>query len=122
MDQLLAMSVEDFAKIVTSRARRNLLRNRDKKFEKALDGYRAKYIGTVKDYRPIRTHNRDAVVIPKMVGLKLGVYSGKEFTPVEIMPEMLGHWLGEFALTRRKIKHGKAGIGATKSSTAITAR
>ncbi len=121
LEMLMKMSVEEFAKLCTSRSRRSLLRNKDKTFEKTLDLARQK-LANVKDYKPIRTHNRDAIITPKMIGLKLGVYNGHEFTAVEVKQEMLGHCLGEFALTRKKIRHGKAGIGATKSSTAITAR
>ena len=121
VEELMKMGTEEFAKLCTTRSRRSLLRNKDKIFEKTLDLARKK-LGNVKDYKPIRTHNRDAIVTPKMIGLKLGVYNGHEFTAVEVRQEMLGHCLGEFALTRKKIRHGKAGIGATKSSTAITAR
>jgi small subunit ribosomal protein S19 len=51
-----------------------------------------------------------------MLDLTIHVYNGKEFVPVKIKPEMLGHYLGEFSLTRGKTKHGLPGIGATKSS------
>ena len=51
-----------------------------------------------------------------MVGMRINVYSGKAFIPVDIIPEMLGHRLGEFSPTRTKVKHGSAGVGATRSS------
>lgn len=115
LDELKKMSLREFSSIVTSRVRRNLLRNEAdpfyQKFEKNKD--------VDKD---IRTHRRDLVVIPKMVGKTVAVYNGKEFVSVLVTDEMLGHYLGEFALTRRRLKHGKAGIGATKSSTAISER
>ena len=57
-----------------------------------------------------------------MVGLKFGVYRGNSFEVVDVKNEMLGHYLGEMSLTRKRLIHGKAGIGATKSSTAISAR
>ena len=63
-----------------------------------------------------RTKNREIVIIPEMVGAKLGVYSGKEFVLVDIKPEMLGHRIGEFVLTRRQVKHSAPGFGATRSS------
>ena len=56
------------------------------------------------------------IIFPEMVGLKIGVYNGKEFVIVEVKPEMIGHYLGEFSLTRRRISHGSPGIGATRSS------
>jgi len=118
LEELKSMSNADFAKLLPSRQKRSLLhgvnREVDKKVEEAL---KAKDPGKI-----IRTHRRDSIITPKMIGLKFGIHSGKEFQVVEIQKEMLGHRLGEFVLTRKKLKHGKAGIGATKSSTAITAR
>ena len=72
--------------------------------------------------KPIRTHRRDIIVIPQMVGLRIDVYNGKEFVPVNVTEKMIGHYLGELVMTRKRLIHGKAGIGATRSSTAITAR
>ena len=120
LDELMKMSYQEFAQLCNARARRTLLRRGiDKKLEKNMMEARKKLEEGVKDLKPIRTHERDTVVVPQMVGLKFGVYNGKEFVVVEVTPEMLGHYLGEFALTRKKLKHGKAGIGATRSSTAI---
>ncbi len=115
LEDLQKMSLRDFSAYVSSRARRNLLRNESdvfyQKFEKNKD-----------IAKNIRTHRRDLIVTPKMVGKTVNVYNGKEFVPVVVMEEMLGHYLGEFALTRKRLRHGKAGIGATKSSTAISER
>ncbi|MCD6479133.1 MAG: 30S ribosomal protein S19 [Candidatus Diapherotrites archaeon] len=120
LDELMKMSYQEFAQLCNARARRSLLRRGvDKKLEKNIMLARKKLEEGVKDLKPIRTHKRDTVIVPQMVGLKFGVYNGKEFVVVEVTPEMLGHYLGEFALTRKKLKHGKAGIGATRSSTAI---
>ena len=66
--------------------------------------------------KPIRTHSRDIVIIPEMVDLKFAIYNGKEFVLVDIKPEMVGHRLGEFSQTRKKVTHGTPGIGATRSS------
>jgi small subunit ribosomal protein S19 len=118
IDELQAMSLQDFAKLCTSRARRALLKNGvDKKLIKKLEGQRSSAKPKV-----IKTHKRDLVVVPAMVGYKLSVYKGKDWEQIDISTRMLGHYLGEFALTRKKLQHGKAGIGATKSSTAVTAR
>ncbi|MCX8190376.1 MAG: ribosomal protein S19 family protein [Candidatus Diapherotrites archaeon] len=114
------MTYQEFAALCNSRARRSLLRHGiDKGLEKRILEARKLIEKNVKDVKPIRTHRRDTIIVPQMLGLKFGVYNGKEFTVVEIVPEMLGHYLGEFALTRKRLKHGKAGIGATRSSTAI---
>lgn len=72
--------------------------------------------------RTIRTHARDLVVLPQFVGLTLHIYNGKEFVPIMIMPEMIGHYLGEFAHTRKKVAHSAPGVGATRSSAALSVR
>jgi small subunit ribosomal protein S19 len=64
----------------------------------------------------IRTHDRDMVILPEMVELSISIYNGKEFIPIEIKPEMIGHYLGEYSPTGKKVSHGNPGIGATKSS------
>jgi small subunit ribosomal protein S19 len=118
IEELQALSLQDFAKLCTSRARRALLKNGvDKKLIKKLEGQK-------KNPKPksIKTHKRDLVVVPAMVGSKISVYKGKDWEQIDVTTRMLGHYLGEFALTRKKLQHGKAGIGATKSSTAVTAR
>ena len=46
----------------------------------------------------------------------VGVYNGKTFNQVEIQLEMIGHYLGEFSITCKPVKHGRPGIGATHSS------
>jgi len=118
LSELKEMSQEEFAGLLPARAKRTIKRGTNKRIEKKID----EAIKNKQADKIIRTHARSAVVTPKMVGLKLGVHSGNQFQIVEVQQEMLGHKLGELALTRKKLKHGKAGIGATKSSTAITAR
>src|SRR3989338_2482239 len=70
----------------------------------------------------IETHCRDMVVIPEMFGTTVKVYSGKEFIPVIIEPDMIGHYLGEFVLTRRRVQHSAPGIGATRSSASLSVK
>lgn len=118
LEELNAMSNEEFAKLLTSRARRSILRGVNKPLDKKIN----EAIKNKQRDKIIRTHSRSAIVTPKMIGWKIGIHSGNQFQVVEIQKEMLGHRLGELALTRKKLKHGKAGIGATRSSTAITAR
>jgi small subunit ribosomal protein S19 len=118
LPELLAMSTQDFAKLCTSRARRTLLQSGvDKKILKKVEAFKKN-----PKAKAIRTHRRDIVVVPQMVGVRIAVYKGKDWENVDINEKMLGHYLGEFALTRKRLSHGKAGIGATKSSTAVTAR
>ncbi len=109
LDELRKLSLEDFALLVPSRQRRTIQRGLSEEHKKLLH--------KVKINDPnIRTHLRDMIVLPEMIGMKINIHSGKEFTPVEIMPEMVGHYFGEFVLTRKKVSHGAAGIGATRSS------
>merc|ERR1712188_6521 len=64
----------------------------------------------------IKTHLRNMIILPEMIGSQVGVYNGKVFNTVEIKADMVAHYLGEFSLTYKPVKHGTAGIGATKSS------
>lgn len=65
---------------------------------------------------PVKTHLRDMIVVPEMIGSVIGIYNGKVFNQVEIRPEMVGHYLGEFSISYKPVKHGRPGIGATHSS------
>jgi len=121
LEELQRMTPEQFSELCNSRARRTIKRGVDKHFlERVAKAHETLKAG--KFPKPVRTHNRDNVVLPSMVGITVAVYNGKEFINVEVKEKMLGHYLGELVLTRKRLQHGKAGIGATKSSTAITAR
>ena len=110
LEEVKKMSLEDFSKFLTSRERRALKKGFTEEQKKLLLRIRKKPNGFHK------THSRDMVIIPELIGLKIGIYNGKEFVQVEVKPEMLGHRLGEFALTRKKVEHSAPGFGATKSS------
>lgn len=119
--ELEKLSLDQFAELGTSRQRRSLKRGFNAKLMKKIDHAQSlKKAG--KEPKAIRTQLRDTIIIPKMIGLKFAVHRGNSFEFVEISQEMLGHYLGEMVLTRKKLMHGKAGIGATKSSTAIMAK
>ena len=111
VEELKKLNIREFAKFVPSRERRTLLRNSDV-FENFISRCRKK----IEKGKKIKTHNRNIIIVPEMIGMEIGVYNGKVFENVQIIPEMMGHRLGEFSLTRRHVKHGSAGIGATKSS------
>ena len=64
----------------------------------------------------VRTHLRNMIIVPEMIGSVCGVYNGKSFTTVEIKPEMVGHYLGEFSISYKPVGHGRPGIGSTNSS------
>ncbi|MBY8979459.1 MAG: 30S ribosomal protein S19 [Candidatus Lokiarchaeota archaeon] len=117
LEALKKMNMDEFVRLLPSRARRSLRRGLPPRQKKLLErlrrAYRAKKRG--KDILT-RTHVRDMIIFPEMVGLQIGVYNGKSYEIVEVKPEMIGHYLGEFSLTRRHVQHGSPGIGATRSS------
>ncbi|MEM4133827.1 MAG: ribosomal protein S19 family protein [Candidatus Micrarchaeia archaeon] len=113
LEELQAMSLDEFANLIKSRARR-YIKKMPIKYKKLL--IKAEKIGTSK---PIKTHLREAVIIPKWVGMKFMVHSGKEFKQVNIQPEMVGFRLGDFVHTTGRVIHSGPGIGATRGSKAV---
>lgn len=109
LQELQAMSLEEFMQIAPSRVRRTLRRGLAPEHLKLLRHLRA---GKEK----VRTHARDMPIIPEMVGKVVVIHSGKDWRDVHIQPEMVGHYLGEFVLTRGEVKHSGPGVGATRSS------
>jgi small subunit ribosomal protein S19 len=117
IEELQKMPMDTFISLLPSRQRRSLKKGLPPEKRKLLVKLRkAKEALNNGEQIIVRTHCRDMIVLPEMVGLTVGIYSGKEFTVVEIQPEMVGHFFGEFALTRRRVRHSAPGIGATKSS------
>ncbi|MFH8080641.1 MAG: 30S ribosomal protein S19 [Candidatus Aenigmatarchaeota archaeon] len=110
LEELQRMSIEEFARLTTSRIKRTLKRGLSERQKKLLENLR-KY-----PEKFHRTHERDMVILPEMVGKRVGVHNGKEFVPVIITEQMIGHRLGEFALTRQRVKHSAPGVGATRAS------
>ncbi|MFP4530981.1 MAG: 30S ribosomal protein S19 [Halodesulfurarchaeum sp.] len=115
LEELQDMELEEVAALLPARQRRTITRGLSEEHQKLLEEARdADREETAND--PIRTHLRDMPVLPEFVGLTFAVYTGQSFERVEVQPEMLGHYLGEFQLTRNQVEHGQAGIGATRSS------
>ncbi len=113
--KLKKMKLEDLAQLMGARQRRKIKRALRSEEEQLLEE-----VNTGKE--EIKTHLRDALVLPSMVGKKIGVHDGKGFEFIEIKPEMIGHYLGELVLTRKKVLHGAAGVGATRSSKYVPLR
>jgi small subunit ribosomal protein S19 len=117
LDSLQGMSMDEFINLLPSRQRRSLQRGLTPEqrilLEKMREAQEALKKG--KDM-PIKTHVRDLVILPEMVGVKILVHNGKEFLPVTVKAEMIGHYLGEFAITNKPVRHGTPGIGASRSS------
>src|SRR3989344_5012693 len=118
VEQIKGMDVKEFAKLVPARQRRTLEHGFTEMQKRLLLKIKKAKEGKYK--KAIRTHCRDIVVVPEMLGLLIHVHAGKSYTPVEILPDMLGHYLGEFTLTRTRVSHSAPGIGATKSSSAAS--
>jgi small subunit ribosomal protein S19 len=115
IEELQDMSVEDVAALLPARQRRSIERGLSEEHQKLLETAAERTPEeTAQD--PIRTHLRDMPILPAFVDKTFAVYDGQSFERVEVEPEMLGHYLGEFQLTRTDVEHGQAGIGATRSS------
>ncbi len=110
LEELQKMNWDEFARFLPARSRRTLKRGIDEERMKAV----RKIINS--NGKVVRTHRRDLIILPQFVGKTVAVHNGKEFVEVEIKPEMIGHYLGEFALTRKEVKHSGPGVGATRSS------
>ena len=117
LEELQAMSLEEVIELLPSRQRRSLKRGFLPRQEKVLAKMEKVDIEN-NNGRPevIKTHCRDMIVLPNMVGYTFGIYNGKEFVEVTIKPEMIGCYFGEFAQTRSRVQHGDPGMGATRSS------
>ena len=117
LEQLRDLSMDEFINLLPSRQRRSLHRGLTPEQRTLLEKIREMKEAVRKGGNTIvKTHIRSMIVIPEMVGLTLLVHNGKEFVSVEIKPEMIGHYLGEFAITNKPVKHGTPGIGASRSS------
>jgi small subunit ribosomal protein S19 len=108
VEELKKLSSEELMDLLPARQRRRLKRGLTKDHKRLLS--------RVKERDVVRTHLRDMIVLPEMVGKTIEIYNGKAFNRVEIIPEMVGHYLGEYSLTRGRVSHGSAGVGATRSS------
>jgi small subunit ribosomal protein S19 len=114
LEELNAMSTEALLELLPSRARRSLNRGVSEEKRKLLEDARAKKEGKLEG--EIKTHARDMIILPTMVGLTIAVHNGREFVNLEVKPEMIGRYLGEYVITNKKVVHGTPGIGASRSS------
>lgn len=113
LEELQKLSIEELLPLFPSRIRRTLKRGLTAEQNKLLEDIKNT---KGKEGDLIKTHCRDMIVLPEFIGHSIRVHNGKEFQRVNMQPQMIGHYLGEFALTRKKVKHTGPGVGATKSS------
>ncbi len=114
-EEIKKLDLKEFMKLIPSSKRRSLKRG----FTEAQKTFLKKVEAGEKN---LETHCRNMIILPQMIGLLIKVYTGKDFVPVSVTPEMIGHRLGDFALTRKGVSHSAAGVGATRSSKAVSAR
>ena len=111
LEEMKAMTLEEIIELLPARARRSLVRG--------IEGERLTFIEKLRANgtdEAVRTHCRDVPILPDFIGKKVAIHNGKEFVAVEIRAEMIGHYLGEFAMTRKAVAHSGPGVGATRSS------
>lgn len=118
VDQLKNLSIEALLPLLNARQRRSL----DKRVGKYMNDEKRKLRERIKNVREgnsnetIRTHVRDMIILPDMVGITINIHNGKDFSPITIRPEMIGHYLGEYSITNKRVQHGAPGVGASRSS------
>ncbi|MCW4014639.1 MAG: 30S ribosomal protein S19 [Candidatus Bathyarchaeota archaeon] len=110
IEELQAMSMDEFIRMLPSRMRRSLKRGLSQEQRIVLEKLRKD------DGKPVRTHARDLVIMPEMLGKTIHCYTGKEFKEITITQKMMGHYLGEYAVSITPVRHGRPGIGASRSS------
>ncbi|MGA7368833.1 MAG: 30S ribosomal protein S19 [Nitrososphaeraceae archaeon] len=117
-EQLQALPIESLLPLLNSRQRRSL----DKRVGKFMTDEKRKLREEIKRNREgtstdeIKTHLRDMIILPDMIGVIIKVHNGKEFVPVSIRPEMVGHYVGEYSITNKRVQHGAPGVGSSRSS------
>ncbi|MDD3263720.1 MAG: ribosomal protein S19 family protein [Candidatus Nanoarchaeia archaeon] len=108
-EEVKNMSLDEFKAFLSPGERRHLARG-------MTEAEKAVYKHLEKGSKKIKTHARTLVLEPRLLGKVISVYNGKDFVDVEITLERLGHRIGEFAPSTKKVQHSSAGVGASKSS------
>ncbi|XP_047044185.1 40S ribosomal protein S15-like [Lolium rigidum] len=118
LEALLDMSTDDLVQLLHARGRRKYKRGLSRKALALMVKLRKAKREAPAGEKPkaVRTHLRNIIIVPEMIGSIISVYNGKFVIQIEIKPEMIGHYLGEFSFTYKPVKHGRPGIGATHSS------
>tara|TARA_Y100000590_G_scaffold370549_1_gene432459 strand:+ start:7564 stop:7959 length:396 start_codon:yes stop_codon:yes gene_type:complete len=114
VEELQKLSNDNLSALLNSRQRRSLKRGYSDNKKKLIAEIKEAKEG--KNKNPIKTHQRDLIILPYMIGLTIHVFDGKEFKPIGIGAEMIGHYIGEYAITNKRVNHGAPGVGASRSS------
>ena len=121
-DQVTKLDIDEFIQLIPSGERRTLLRLRESKMSDYGSRQMKKFYARVRKFKSgdskknVKTHVREAVITPDMMGMTIGVHNGKTFVPVEVDIEKMGHRLGEYSHTTKRVTHSGAGVGATRGS------
>ncbi|MCJ7450196.1 MAG: 30S ribosomal protein S19 [Candidatus Nanohaloarchaeota archaeon QJJ-9] len=108
LGELKKMDMDEFAELLPARKRRSIKRGLTERQKKLLK--------EIRENDQVKTHARDMIIVPEMVGKTIGIYNGQEFVEVEVEERMIGHYLGEFTRNREEVEHSAPGLGATRSS------
>jgi len=114
LEELKKMSISEFKELLPSRQKRSL--------KKGLTDQQKRLLKKIKSKSEVKTHCRDMIIFPEMIGSMLKIHNGKSFTAVMLTEEMIGRYLGEFAVTRKKVEHSSPGIGSTRSSANLSVK
>jgi small subunit ribosomal protein S19 len=114
IEELKSLSMKDLASLFPSRQRR--------KISRGLSDSEKNLLAKLKVKDGVKTHLRDMLVFPEMVGKTIKIHSGKEYVPIVIQEDMIGYYLGELVMTRKRVGHTGPGVGATRSSSGATKR
>ena len=118
LDKLLEMNIDQVVVLMKSRAQRRFRHGITGKYDRLIKKLRVAKKESVPGEKPkgVKTHLRNCIIVPEMCGSVVDVYGGKYWNPVEVKADMVGHYLAEYSMTYKPIRHGKVGHGATRSS------
>ena len=118
LKKLIDMNMDEMSQLLRSRQRRKLRRKMGTKYARFINKLLEAKKHTNAGEKPaaVKTHLRDCIVLPSMVQSVINVHKGNGYSNIEVKPEMIGYYLGEFAVTYKRVSHGKPGVGATHSS------
>jgi len=111
-EQLKAVSMDEFIRMLPARMRRSLMRGLPEEHRILIEKIRSWRPGD----KPLKTHARNVIILPEMIGKTVHVFSGRDFIEVPIVLKKVGHYLGEYSITNTPVRHGRPGIGASRSS------
>lgn len=102
LEELKALTLDEFVALLPARQRRS--------YKRGFDDEKKKLIVKIAKKDRVKTHLRDMFVLPSMVGRTVQIHNGKDYVAITLTEDMIGHFFGEFALTRKKAAHTSMGV------------